>query len=165
MNAAAICSYLLRYAEPSLSGLTDEHLALEPMPNVKTAGWIIGHLTVTGDFIRRRCGRPPLTPREWGPLFTIGSQPSKSRESYPSMSELTSAFRGVYRDLADAAPTFDAALLAQPNPFEAARGIYPTTGDFLQWIMTGHLGYHLGQLSIWRGAAGLELRPGAAGAI
>jgi hypothetical protein len=81
------------------------------------------------------------------------------------MSELTSAFRAVYRDLVDLAPALDDEILARPNPFEPAREFYPTTRDFLHWVMTGHLGYHLGQLSIWRGAAGLELRPGAAGPI
>mgnify|MGYP003577988096 CR=1 FL=1 len=43
------CRHLLAQAEPILAGLEDAHLALEPRPGVKTAGWLVGHLAVTGD--------------------------------------------------------------------------------------------------------------------
>ena len=55
--------------------------------------------------------------------------------------------------------------LRMPNPLDSTRTRFPTLGDFACYIMTGHLGYHLGQLSGWRGAAGLPLRPGAASAV
>jgi hypothetical protein len=67
-SVATACQYLVTYAEPSLSDLGDEHLALSPTADGKTAGWILGHLCVTGDYIRRKYGRPPLTPKPWGPL-------------------------------------------------------------------------------------------------
>lgn len=164
-NASIICSYLVKYAKPSLSDLTDEHLTLAPSPGDKTAGWILGHLCITGDFARRKSGRPPMTPKDWGPRFGPGTQPSTRRADYPAMRELVSAFESIYTDLADAAPGFGAELLAGPNPFPAASQRFATMGEFTQWIMTGHLGYHLGQLSGWRAAAKLPLRPGAQSAI
>jgi hypothetical protein len=42
---------------------------------------------------------------------------------------------------------------------------FPTFGHFATYIMTGHLGYHLGQLSAWRAAAGMRIRPAAAAAV
>ena len=164
-NAATICAYLVQYAAPSLSDLTDKHLALTSGTGGKTAGWILGHLCVTGDFMRRRLGRPPLTLKDWGPAFAPGSKPPTADADYPRMSDLRRAFDEIYRDLAAAAPTVSAEVLDSVNPVEFARGRFPTFGEFLCYIMTGHLGYHLGQLSEWRSAVGLPLRPGAKAAI
>jgi hypothetical protein len=164
-NAGNICSYLVTYAKPSLSDLTDEHIALAASPGDKTAGWIIGHLCITGDFVRRKAGRPAMTPKDWGPRFAPGSKASGSRDDYPPMAELIAVFEKVYLDLAEAAPSFRGELLAGPNPFELARHRFSTMGDFTNWIMTGHLGYHLGQLSGWRASFHLPLRPRAPDAI
>lgn len=156
MNATVSqCRYLLALAEPILDGLSDPHRALEPEPGVKTAGWLVGHLVVTGDFARRLCGRAPLYPVEWRRAFNPGSQPSPRDQEYPSMAEMREGFRVVYDDLCVALPVADGSLLAVPNPFEPARAAFPTAGDFVAYLATGHLGYHLGQLVGWRGAAGL----------
>ena len=55
-------TYLLALAEPVLTQLDDSHRALEPMPGAKTAGWLVGHLAISGDFARRLCGRPRFAP-------------------------------------------------------------------------------------------------------
>ncbi len=66
MNATLTqCRYLLSLAELILDGLDDSHRALDPQPGAKTAGWLIGHLAVSGDFARRLYGRPPLCPADW----------------------------------------------------------------------------------------------------
>ena len=155
-DASTICLHLLSYAGPILDDLTDDHLALAAETNGKTAGWLIGHLCITGDFIRRKAGRPPLTPKDWGPRFSPGTKPSRVREDYPTMDALRTAFDAIYRDLIAAAPTLAPELLASPSPFEPGRARFATFGSFLTWIMTGHLGYHLGQLYGWRDAAGLR---------
>jgi len=154
MRAAAHqCAFLLAQYERFLDGLVDRHSALEPVPGAKTAGWLIGHLVVTGDFARRLCGLKPLAPKEWRPLFSPGTQPSHDAATYPPMAAMVDAFRAIHRDLAASAPTASLETLAAPNPFEPARGAYPTAGSFATYILTGHLGFHLGQLSIWRAAA------------
>jgi DinB family protein len=154
MRAAAHqCAFLLAQYERFLEGLEDRHCALEPVPGTKTAGWLIGHLVVTGDFARRLCGLKPLLPKEWRPLFSPGTQPSLDAAAYPPMAELVDAFRAIHRDLAASAPAASAETLAAPNPYEPTRGEYPTAGSFATYLLTGHLGFHLGQLSIWRAAA------------
>jgi hypothetical protein len=155
-DAATICTHLLSYARPLLADLSDEHVAIPASTSGKTAGWLIGHLCVTGDFMRRKGGRPPLTPREWGPKFGPGTQPSRIRQEYPPMDDLRTAFEGIYEDLIVFAPTVLPEQLAAPSPFEPGRARFPTYGSFLTWIMSGHLGYHLGQLYGWRGAVGLK---------
>jgi DinB family protein len=151
--AAAQGAFLLRQYERWLTGLADVHRGLEPAPGVKTAGWLVGHLVITGDFARKLCGRPPLVPKEWRPLFSPGTTPLRDGGAYPPMQNLVDAFHAVYRDLIATAPTAAADALALPNPYEPARGAFPTAGSFVVYILTGHLGYHLGQLSMWRAAA------------
>jgi hypothetical protein len=149
------CRHLLSLAGPVLAALGDAHVALEPQPGTKTAGWLIGHLAVTGDFGRRLCGRAPLCPKEWRALFNPGSQPSVQVADYPPMAELREAFHAVYANLCDAASSADRSVLGSPNPYEPARTSFPTSGDFVAYLLAGHLAYHFGQLVAWRAAAGL----------
>jgi DinB superfamily len=151
----AQCRYFLALAEAALEGLTDEHRAVEPERGAKTAGWLVGHLVVTGEFARRLCGRSPVVPVEWRRAFNPGTQPSPRGEDYPRMAELRQAFRAVYEDLCAAYPVAGAGLFDAPNPSERTREALPTAGEFVAFILTGHLGYHLGQLVGWRAAAGL----------
>jgi hypothetical protein len=149
-NASRTCAHLTKLGVSLIGDLTDADLALPSTPNGKTAGWLLGHLCITGDFIRRKSGASPLTPKEWGPKFTIGTKPSTVAADYPPMAELRTAFENVYSDLAKLAPTLSAELLSAPGPFEQVRDRFPTHGAFLSWMMSGHLGYHLGQLSEWK---------------
>jgi hypothetical protein len=152
-SEAVQAGFMLQEYDRLLAGLGDQHLALEPMPGTKTAGWLLGHLIFTGDFARKLCGLKPMAPKEWRPLFGPGTTPSREREVYPPMQALIDTFRAVYRDLvANAASATDETLALQ-NPYETARPAFPTSGDFAAYILTGHLGFHLGQLSIWRQAA------------
>lgn len=156
MNASvAQGRYLLTLAEPILAGLDDSHRALEPQPGSKTAGWLIGHLATSGDFARRLCGQPTLCPPEWRAMFNPGTQPSAEASTYPAMTELCDTFRRVYGSLGSVAEQADPAALAAVNPFGAARSDFPTAGDFVAYLLSSHLAYHLGQLVAWRAAAGL----------
>src|SRR2546429_1772162 len=155
----AQCRYLLSLAEPVLGGLDDSHRALEPQPGAKTAGWLIGHLAVSGDFARRLYGRPPLCPIVWRAAFNPGSQPSWEASDYPPMATLRETFRDVYSDLCATASEADPQSLVSVNPFAPARAAFPTAGHFVAYLLTGHLAYHLGQLVAWRAAAGLGRLP------
>ncbi|HKS07256.1 MAG TPA: DinB family protein [Gemmatimonadaceae bacterium] len=155
------CRYLIAFANRAFAGLDDSHRALEPRPAAKTAGWLIGHMCSTGDYARYLCGARPICPREWRALFSPGTMPSTDSTTYPSMKELCDTFHAVYNDLCTTAVNADPAKLAAANPYEPARPGFATAGDFAIYMMTGHLGYHLGQLTEWRAAAGLGRLPGA----
>src|SRR5688500_19828878 len=152
MNPVAQCRYLLGTYGKLLDDLDDSDRANQPTPEGKTAGWLVGQLAVTGDFGRRLCGAKPVCPPEWRAKFNPGTKPSTNAAEYPPMAELVARLREVYADL----PTsFESAgeKLAAENPFEPGRASFPTAGDFAAYLMTGHLGYHLGQLYGWRAAA------------
>lgn len=155
------CRALLRLADRALTGLDDVHRAVEPAEGCKTAGWLVGHLAVTGDFARRLCGRTPLCPAEWRAAFNPGTQPSLNVNDYPLMSDLSASMRAVYTDLCDATLGAPAEILAAENPYAPARADFPTSGAFVAYIVAGHFAYHLGQLVAWRAAAGLGQLPRA----
>ena len=149
------CRFLLTLADKLLARLDDSHLALEPQQGAKTAGWLVGHLAVTGDFGRHLCGARALCQREWRTAFNPGSRPSTNPSDYPPMNVLRNTFRTVYEDLSTLAPATDAERLVAPNPYEPARPDFPTIGDFVSYLLSSHLAYHLGQLSEWCAAAGV----------
>lgn len=153
LDPVSQCRHLLATYDKLLDGLDDSHRALEPHPGNKTAGWIIGHLAVTGDYARKLCGQKPICPAEWRPKFNPGTQPSTNPAEYPPMSELVARFRDVYSDLPDAYASASPESLLGENPFAPGRGAFPTPGHFAAYLMTGHLGYHLGQLYGWRAAS------------
>jgi hypothetical protein len=149
------CRFILMVLDEAVVGLDDSHRAVLPQPGAKTAGWILGHLAVTGDFALKLCGRQPVCPKDWRAKFNPGTTPSENSTDYPPMAELIAKVREVYTGMCDAALTVDPTALSMPNPFVPARPAYPTIGDFLPWMLAGHLAYHTGQLVGWRAAAGL----------
>ena len=154
MKAASTqCAFLMSQYDRLLAGLDDRHRAFAPWPGAKTAGWLVGHLAVTGDFTRRLCRLPPLAPKEWRVLFSPGTTPSTDAGTYPPMAQLVESIRTIYAELAEHANSATPEKLAEPNPLERARAVYPTGGEFAVYLLSGHLGYHLGQLSQWRAAA------------
>lgn len=155
-SIAAQSRYLMAQTARILDGLDDGHLSVEPKPGMKTAGWLIGHLAVTGDFARRLCGRVPLCPKEWRATFNPGTHPSVDPGVYPSLVALRDRLQAVYSDLSGAFPSADESTLSAPNPYAPGRDGFPTSGDFVAYLMTGHLAYHLGQLFAWRAAAGVR---------
>lgn len=148
--------FILGNGKRWLADLTDDHLALEPIAGTKTAGWLVGHLSVTGDFGRRICGLQPMCPKEWRALFNPGTFPSLDRSVYPPMAQLRETVASVYRDFFSEAPKAADDVIAMPNPYTPALGAFPTAGDFAAYLMTGHLAHHLGQLGSWHAAAGLR---------
>jgi hypothetical protein len=138
-----------------LEGLTDAHLNLEPQPGLKTAGWILGHLCISGDYALKVCGGNPRGPREWRQIFSPGTQPALDSTTYPKMSELCETFRAIYSELCERYPKVDESTLTPPTPVDIAREAFPTLREFVPYLMTSHLSYHLAQLGDWRRAAGI----------
>lgn len=142
------CRYSLSSISSLLGSLDDSHRALEPLPGLKTAGWLIGHLAVTGDFGRYLCGAPSLCPRDWRAAFNPGTRPEHDATRYPAMRDLSATFHRVYQDLCGLAVEAEAALRTQPNPYEPAKGDFPMAADFIAYLLGSHLAYHTGQLSM-----------------
>lgn len=153
---AAQGRFILAGGQRWIRDFTDEHRAREPKAGTKTAGWLVGHLSVTGDFGRKICGLTPICSKEWRAMFNPGSQPSLDVATYPPMDELRDTMRRVYEDLFANGPLASAELLAMPNPYTPALKYFETAGEFAAYLMTGHLGHHMGQVATWHATAGLS---------
>lgn len=156
---AAQGRFILWQGKRWMRDLDDSHRALAPVASGKTAGWLIGHLAVTGDFGRRLVGLKPSCPKEWRALFNPGSVPSLDASIYPPMATLRDTMRNIYADLFTAGPEAASDVLALPNAYTPALEAFPSAGEFAAYLMTGHLAHHLGQLSAWHLAAGLSRGP------
>jgi len=83
----------------------------------------------------------------------LGGLPN--RQDYPSKGELLRAvehgFDRLRQQVASAAPD----QLSQPTTNPYTKELLPTVKDGVAFLLTGHLGVHLGQLSTWRRLIGL----------
>ena len=150
-----VYQFLQGYGEMVLADITaDDAFKLICDGGVSPA-WIIGHLGFVANRIIALCGgEPKIDFDAWQPLFGGGSKPTGEQGDGPSWDELLGVWRQGHADLSGLAPTVGAELLAGENPNERMKAALPTIEDFLGFVLTGHEGMHLGQLSTWRRVQG-----------
>ena len=144
---------LLQYGRMLTEDVPGERFAEQPLPGVNHPAWILGHLALTGDSAVRLLGGKKSLDESWKALFGAGSQPSSSRGDYPSKEVLLQVLQERYEQVCRLAGDARAEDLARPNPTPLRQGL-PTIGDAVAFLLTGHPGLHLGQLSIWRRMVG-----------
>ena len=149
-----INQFLIQYGRMLVSDIPDERLTEQPSPGVNHPAWILGHLALTGDSVARLLGGEKVLAESWGALFGPGSQPGSSRGNYPTKEELLRALEERYERCRQLASEATADALSRPNPMPGLREGLPTVGDLAAFLLTGHLGLHLGQLSMWRRMSG-----------
>ncbi len=146
---------LLRYCHMLVVEIGDERMAEQPMPGVNHPAWILGHLCFSADRGRSLLGHDKILPEEWTPRFGPGSKLTAVRGEYPAKEVLLNAvdvgFELLRRQAGNATPE----QFAKPNPNPFSKDILHTTKDAVAFLLTGHLGVHLGQLSVWRRMQGI----------
>jgi hypothetical protein len=150
-----INQFLLGYARMLIADIADERMAEQPLPGVNHPAWILGHLAWSTDRGRSTLGLEPELPADWTTMFGFGSKPSASRGDYPGRDELITALERGFERLREQAAAAGPERLAQPSPHERTRDQLPTVKDVVTLLLTGHVGVHLGQLSMWRRMIGL----------
>jgi hypothetical protein len=153
--ARHVNQFLLQYGRGLVGEIGDERLAEQPLPGVNHPAWILGHLALTADGAVGVLGDPKSLPVEWAALFGSGSKPSAARSTYPTKDELLRAVEQSYDQLRQKAAGATQEQLSQPPPDPRAKERFPTVKELLAFILTGHVGVHLGQLSAWRRMIGL----------
>jgi hypothetical protein len=147
--------FLMGYCRALVEDVPDERMVEQPLPGVNHPAWILGHLAWSTDRARWVLGLPPEFPPEWTTTFGFGTTPSTARGDYPSRDELIGAIEGGFQRLREQAAAATPAQLSQPSPNPRTKEQLPTVKDALAFLLTGHLGVHLGQLSMWRRMIGL----------
>ncbi|HLJ92153.1 MAG TPA: DinB family protein [Gemmataceae bacterium] len=154
-NAIQVNLFLMRYCHMLVADIPDEHLAEQPHAGINHPAWVLGHLAWTADGALAMLGAPKLLPIEWKTLFGSGSKPSSSRPTYPSKEELLHVVEEGYRQAREKAASASPEQLSQPTTNPRVKEILPTSREMVAFILTGHMGVHLGQVSSWRRLRGL----------
>jgi DinB superfamily len=154
-TAIQVNLFLMQYCRMLVGDIPDERMAEQPHAGVNHPAWILGHLALMADGTLDRLGGQKALPAEWATLFAAGSKPSASRGAYPAKDALLRAAEESYQQVRHKAATATPEQLSRPTANPRAREVLPTSKEMLAFLLSGHMGVHLGQLSSWRRMIGL----------
>ena len=154
-NEIKVNQFLVGYCRMLLQDIADERMAEQPLPGVNHPAWILGHLAYSADGAISRLGGQKLLPPEWESRFRAGSKVSSVRSDYPSADELLRAVEQGFERARELAQSASSEQLAAPSTNPMMKASLPTAREGVAFLLTGHLGVHLGQFSAWRRMIGL----------
>jgi len=146
---------LLGLAEHLTADISDADMTAQAVAGTNHPAWILGHLAYAADGAVGLLGGEKQTDAEWSTKYGRDSKLSSDRADYPSRDELLRVFLETHGRARELASTADPELMKRPNPNSRMRDRLPTIGEMCAFLLTGHLGFHLGQLSAWRRMRGL----------
>jgi hypothetical protein len=147
--------FLLGYGLTLIRDIADERWTEQPMAGVNHPAWILGHLAWAADGALEKLGGQKSLPADWPDLFKAGSKPTATRSHYPSREALLHAVENNYQQLRKLAAAATPEQLAAPTTHPRAKDALPTLKEMASFLLTGHVGVHMGQLSSWRRMIGL----------
>lgn len=154
-SECTVNQFMVGYGRMLVGDLPDERMTEQPLPGVNHPAWILGHLAVTAESGAKMLGGEATLPEDWAAKFGPGSKTSASRSDYPSKEALLSAFEGAFERLRTAAKSATTERLSAPSPHPRTKAMLPTVGDLASFLLAGHFGIHLGQISMWRRMTGM----------
>lgn len=147
-------SLTLDFLRCLVADVPDEAMARQPAGVANHPAWTLGHLAHSCEAIAGELGVPPWLPAEWSARFGTGSVPTADRGAYPSKADLLAALDDGKRRLAARLRAMSDAGLGVPLPDERYRNRFPTLGHAVIHILGAHTAAHVGQVTVWRRAAG-----------
>ena len=144
----------LNYLRRLVGDVPDGELVRQPNGVVNHPAWVIGHLTFSCQALGGELGLAAWLPAAWEGRFGTGSVPTSDPSAYPPKSELLAALADGQARVSQRLSELGDAGLAAPLPDECYRAVFPTVGHAVVHILTGHAAVHVGQVSVWRRAAG-----------
>ena len=154
-HIAYVYGFNLMNAETLVKDVSVEQMVEQPNGVVNHPAWSLGHLVVAADGLGQALGLTSNLPDGWDKTFATGVEPSNQVSDFPSKEEILGALREHHERNTEAIKNIDPAALAAPHPNENVRSYFPTLGDMVVFLMTGHEMDHLGQIAAWRRAMGL----------
>jgi DinB superfamily len=146
-----------RYALTLVEDLTDEQMVLRPGGNMNHPAWILGHVSLYHPVILQLLKGDTVNDPKNDPVFGFaGHGPLDDVAKYGGKEAIVSRFATGHENVVQAL------LAAKPEDFrrqpslERWAKIYPTVEFMLPDLILHHESLHIGQISIWRRAAGLK---------
>jgi DinB superfamily len=146
----------LNYALALLGDLTDEQMVLRPGGNMNHPAWILGHAGLYHwAAVHLIAGEPFDDPKNDRLFGFAGQGPVDALSAYGNKQTIVSRFADGHERVAQALLGATPEQLNQPPSLKRWADAYPTVEFMLPDLILHHESVHLGQLSIWRRAAGL----------
>jgi hypothetical protein len=149
----------LDYLRRLVADLDDAQMSLQPGGAGNHPAWVLGHLIYSCQLVGGELGLVPWLAEDWGPCFGTGSAPTADPSAYPPKSALLDALDDARDRLAGRLAALGEAGLAAPLPDVRFRDTFPTLGHAVLHVLVAHAAVHVGQVSVWRRAAGLPVIP------
>ncbi|HEY1784108.1 MAG TPA: DinB family protein [Pirellulales bacterium] len=144
----------LEYLRRLVADVPDADLTRQPVGVANHPAWVVGHLTVSCQALGGELGLSAWLSPAWEPLFGTGSLPTSDRSAYPPKDELLAALAAGHARISDRLLVLGDVGMSAPLPDERYRATLPTVGHAVVHILVGHAAVHVGQVSVWRRAAG-----------
>ncbi len=145
----------LRYAEALLKDLTDDQM-LRPGGNMNHPAWILGHMSLYYPIVPallRGESFPDPADDEW--FGFRGRGPQDDMTLYGSKAAQVERMIDGHEQVAQALLGAAEADFRRPPSLPRWSAMYPTVEFMLPDLLLMHENIHIGQLSLWRRAAGL----------
>jgi hypothetical protein len=146
--------YSIEYLEDQVAGLSDEQMAMQPPGVMNHAFWTIGHLCLVFEMIGEVVELSGTLPADWV-KFGPGSRPVADADFYDAGEAILRLRDGRDR-LVERVRDLSDADLDREFPDPEYREVFPSIRHALTQVLLGHTAFHIGQLSVWRNAVGLN---------
>ncbi len=146
----------LSYALALLDDLTDEQMVFRPGGNMNHPSWILGHISIYYPVVPALLRGEPFDDPADHPLFGFrGRGPLPDLDVYGSKASQIKRFTEGHEQVAAALLSATREQLYQRPSLPRWADAYPTVEFMLPDLLLHHESMHIGQLSMWRRAAGL----------
>ena len=116
--------------------------------------WLLGHVTFTCQMLGGVIGISTWLPEHWAERYGSGSKPVADVTAYDTKETLLSQLADAQHRMIAAVQRLAETQLNARFPDPAYLDVFPTVRHALTQVLVAHMGYHIGQLSVWRKAAG-----------
>lgn len=158
-------AHTMSEAEKLVADVPDERFAELPYTNAKHPAWVLTHLSVGAGMMIGCIKSDPNdlggVPASWPELCPARGSVSDDRSRFASKDELLTTLRATHETLSGMVEAMTDEQLAAEFVVPEWREFFPTNAVATAYMLAHHEGYHLGQLSQWRMAAGFGPPEGA----
>ncbi len=146
----------LNYALALLEDLSDQQMVLRPEGKMNHPAWILGHVSIYHPIVvDLLAGRSFVDAKDDRLYGFAGQGPVDDLGVYGTKQSIVQRFADGHEQVAQALLAAKLADFQRPPSLERWAKSYPTVEFMLPDLLLHHESLHIGQLSIWRRAAGL----------
>lgn len=148
-------AYGLDFLRLQVANVSEADLVAQPEGIANHPTWVMGHLTFSCQMIGGVIGVAEWLPEGFGGRFGPGSAPVSDLGAYEPKQTALERLRDAQWRITQAVEAMNDAQLDRPFPDPSYLDVFPTVGHALTQVLVGHLGYHVGEVTVWRRAMGL----------